>query len=119
MLYALYSMLYAINHRENRQDINNKEDYSLSYDRPDLCNDYISMEQDKADRFFISFPRHCVLGHVLSDTDPLDEVDSWKEVVRPSKKPRSVDPRRSNPIQTIRKRTSNKKLRQKNKNPGV
>ena len=68
------------------------------------------MEQDKADQFSISFPRHCVLGYVLSDTDPLDEVDSWKEVVQPSKKPRSVDLRRSNPIQTVRKIKSNKKL---------
>ena len=87
----------------------------LSYDESNLCNDYISMEEDKTDRFSISFPRHCVFGHVLSDTDPLDVVDSWKEVVQPSKKLRSVDPRRSNPIQTIRKTTSNKKLRQKNK----
>ena len=39
------------------------------------------MEQDKADRIFINFPRHCVFGHVLSDTNPLDDVDSWKEVV--------------------------------------
>ena len=73
------------------------------------------MEQDKTDRFTISFHRHCVFGHVLSDTHPLDKVDSWKEVIRPSKKPRSVDLRRSNPIQTVRKTTSNKKLQQKNK----
>ena len=68
-------MLLAINHWGNRQDINNNEDYSLSYEEPDLCNDYISLEQDKADRFYISFPRHCVLGHILSNTEPLDEVD--------------------------------------------
>ena len=78
----LNRMLRAINRQENRQDINNKEDYSLSYDEPDLCNDYISMEQDKTDRFSISFPRHCVFGHVLSDTNPLDIMDSWKEVLR-------------------------------------
>ena len=96
-------MLCAINRRKHKQDINNKEGYSLSYDEPDLCNDYISMEQDKADRFSISFPRHCVFGRVLLDTDPLDEADSWKKVVRQSKKPRSVDPRRSNPIQTVKK----------------
>ena len=89
--------------------------HSLLYDDPDLCNDYISMEQDKTDRFFISFPRYCVCGHVISDTNPLKDVDSWKEVVQPSKKPRSLDPCRSNPIQTARKTTSNKKLRQKNK----
>ena len=62
-----------------------------------------------------NFPRHYVLGHVLPDIDQLDEVDSWKEVVQPSKKPRSVDPHRLNPIQKVRKTTSNKKLQQKNK----
>ena len=73
------------------------------------------MEQDKRDRFSISIPRHCVFGHVLLDTNPLNNVDSWREVVQPSKKPRSVDPRRSNPIQTARKTTSNKILQQKSK----
>ena len=61
------------------------------------------------------FPRHYDLGHVLLDTDPLNEMDSWKEVVRLFKKPRIVDPGRLNPIQTVRKTTSNKKLQQKNK----
>ena len=37
------------------------------------------------------------------------------KVVRPSKKPRSVDLRRSNLIQTVRKATNNKKIQQKNK----
>ena len=45
----------------------------------------------------------------------LDEVDSWKEVVQPTKKPRSVDPRKLNLIQTVRKTTNNKKIRQRNK----
>ena len=69
------------------------------------------MIQDKVDRFSTSFPRHCVFGLVLSDTNSHDEVDSWKEVVRPSKKPRSVDPCRLNPILTVRKTTNNNKLR--------
>ena len=47
--------------------------------------------------------------------DFLDDVDSWKEVVQPTKKPRSVDPRKSKPIQTAKKTTNNKKTRQKNK----
>ena len=112
---SLNHMLQAINSQANCQDFNNIEHHSSLYDKPDLCKDYISMEQDKNDRFSISFLRHCVFGHVLSDTDPLVDVDSWKEVVQPSKKPRSVDSRRSNPIQTTRKTTSNKKLQQKNK----
>ena len=73
------------------------------------------MIQDKVDRFSTSFPRYCVFGLVLLDTNSHNEVDSWKEVVRPSKKPRSVDPRRSNPIQTVRKTTDNRKVQQKNK----
>ena len=40
-------------------------------------------------------------------------MDSWKEVVRPTKKPRSVDPQKSKPIQAIKKQ--NKKIRQRNK----
>ena len=108
-------MLRAISRREKRQDINDKATYVLSYDEPDLCKNYISKKQNNANQFSINFPRHCVLGHILSDTDPLDDVDSWKEVVRPSKKLRSVDQRRSNPIQIVRKTTSNKKLGQKNK----
>ena len=39
----------------------------------------------------------------------------WREVVQPTKKPRSVDPRKSNLIQTIKKTTNNKKTRQRNK----
>ena len=108
-------MLRAISRRENRQDINDNAEYILSYDEPDLCNGYISKEQDSVDRFSINFPRHCVLVHVLLDTNPLNDMDSWKEVVRPSKKPRSLDPHRLNPIQTVRKATNNKNMQQKNK----
>ena len=107
-------MLCAIHSQDNHQDTNDNADYALSYEEPDLCNDYISKEQDNVDRFSINIPRHCVLGHILLDTNPLNEVDSWKKVVRPSKKPRNVDPRRSNPMHTVRKTTSNKKLRQNN-----
>ena len=55
----LNHMIRAINHWENRQDINNKEDYSLSYNEPDLCNRYISKEEDKADRFHQFFQTLC------------------------------------------------------------
>ena len=69
-------MLQAINSRGNRQDLNNIEHHSSPYSEPDLCKGYISMEQDENDRFSISFPRNCVFQHVLSDTDPLNNVDS-------------------------------------------
>ena len=42
-------------------------------------------------------------------------MDSWKEVVRPTKKPRSVDPCKSKPIQTTKKTANNKKICQKNR----
>ena len=83
----------------------------IEYDEPDLCNDYISKDLDYVDRFNLNFPRHCVLGHVHSDSDPLDDLGSWKEVVRPTKKPRSVGPHKSKPKKT----TSKKKTNQKNK----
>ena len=67
----------------------------LPYDEPDLCNDYISRDADYNDCFTINFPRHCVLGHVLLDSDPLDELGSWMKVSRPTKKPRSVGPHKS------------------------
>ena len=49
------------------------------------------------------------------DSDPLDNVDSWKKVVQPTKKPMSVGPHKSKPKKT----TSKKKTNQKNKNPGA
>ena len=66
------------------------------------------MEQNKADQFSVSFPRYCVLGYVLLDTDPLDEVDSWKEVVGNQGVHTHTD-------QIQYKTMSNKKLLQKNK----
>ena len=108
-------MLCAINYRTNCQDRNKIDHYILSYKVPDLCNDYISKEHGSKNRFYSSFSRHCVLGHVFSNIYPLDDVDSWKEVVRPTKKPRSVGPHKSKPIQTIKKTTNNKRICQKNR----
>ena len=45
------------------------------------------------------------------DSNPLDDLGPWKEVVQPTKKPRSVGPHKSKPKKT----TSMKKTRQKNK----
>ena len=49
----------------------------LLYDELDLYNDYITKEVDYMDRFYINFPCHCVLGHVLSDSDPLNNFGPW------------------------------------------
>ena len=73
------------------------------------------MKEGENDQFSVNFPTNCVFGHVLPDTDPLDDMVPWKELVRPSKKPRSVGPRRLNTIQSAQKTTSNKKLQQHNK----
>ena len=83
----------------------------LPYDEPDLYNDYITKELDYMDCFHINVPRHCVLGHVLLYSNPLDNLGPWKEVARPTKKPRSVGQHKSKPKKT----TSKKKTRQKNK----
>ena len=104
-------MLKAIINWNYHQDFNNTK-HSPPTDKLDLCKDYISMEGDESDQFSISFPKNCVFGHVLCDTNPLDDMVPGKEVVRPSKKPRSVGLCRSNQIQTTRKTTSNKKMQQ-------
>ena len=80
-------------------------------EEPDLYNDFISTEPDCIDCFLINFPQHCVFGHILSDSDLLNDVDSRKEVVQPTRKPRSVGPHKSKP----KKITSKKKTNQKNK----
>ena len=72
-------MLRAISCRENCKINIDNDQYILWYNKPNLCNDYISMEQESTDRYSINFPRHYVLGYVFSDTNPLDEVDSSKE----------------------------------------
>ena len=102
-------MRCALSCCKNCQNHIDNDQYILLYNDLDLYNNYISMEQRSTDRCSINFPRHCVLGHVLLDTNPLDEVDSWKEVVRPSKNPRSVDPHKLKSIQTLKKTMNNKK----------
>ena len=77
---------------KNYQDNNKNDQHVLSYNEPELCNEYISKEYSRNNQFPINIPRHCVLGHNLTDIEPLDAVE--KKVVRPTKKPRSVDPRK-------------------------
>jgi len=81
----------------NHQEPTNISQPFLPYNEYNLCNDYISKEPSHDDRFCINFPCHYVFGHVLLDTNPLDNVDSWKKVVRPTKKPRSAGPHKSKP----------------------
>ena len=81
----------------------------LPYGEPDLCNDYILKDPDYIDRFCINFPCHCVLNQVDSDTDLLDDVILTKDVLRPTKKPRSVGSHKSK----LEKTTSRKKSRLK------
>ena len=98
-------MLCAIHCRQNHQDKNKINQSILSYDEPDLCNDYISKEPGSNNRFCINFPLNCVLAHVLLNTNPLDNVDLWKEVIQPTRKPKSIGPHKSKPIKTTKKKT--------------
>ena len=106
-------MIRALHCRQVREQLHlsNLDQHILPYDEPYLYNDFITKDTSQPSRFIINFPRHYVLGHVLSDSDPLDNVDSWKEVVQPTKKLRSVGPYKSKPKKT----TSKKKTDQKNK----
>ena len=65
---------------EHLESINLRQ-HILPYYEPDLYNDYITKEPDYMDRFYINFPCSCVLGHVLSDSDLLDNLGPWKEIV--------------------------------------
>ena len=78
----------------------------MPYDEPDLCNDYILKDLKYTDRFGINFPCHCVLDQVNLDTNLFNNIVLRKEVVRPTKKPRYVDPNKSKPEKIIRKKES-------------
>ena len=79
----------------------------LPYDEPGLCNDYILKNPDYIVHFCNNFSFHCILEQVSLDTDLLNNVVLWKEVVQPTKKPRSVGPHKSR----LEKITSQKKTR--------
>ena len=49
------------------------------------------------------------------DSNPLNNMDSWKKVVRPTKKPRSVGPHKLK----LKETTSKKKTNQKTRNLGA
>ena len=83
----------------------------LPYGELDLCNGYILKDPDRIDNFSINFPCQCVLGRVTSDTDMLNNVVLWKEVVQQTKKPRSLGPHKSKP----EKQQAKKKRHQENK----
>ena len=83
----------------------------LPPEETNLCDDFIFKEPGYFDLFQINFSRHCVFGNVLSDSNPLDNVVLWREVVQPTRKPRSIGPHKSKPTKT----TSKKKTNQKNK----
>ena len=53
----------------------------LSFDEPDLCNDYILRNPEYIDLFYIIVPYHCVLHQVKWDTDLLDNVLLTKVVL--------------------------------------
>ena len=96
-------MICAIHHRQVAEHLESIEvsQHIWPYDEPDLYNNYLFKEPDYMDRFCINYPRHCVLEHVLTDSDPLNDLGSWKEVVQPTKKPRSVGPHKLKPKKTI------------------
>ena len=73
-------------------------------EEPDLCNYFITKEPDYIDCFCINFPQHCVLGHVLSDSNPLGHMNSWKKIEQPFRKSRSIGPRKSKQTKSTSKK---------------
>ena len=83
----------------------------LPYGKPNLCIDYILKDPKSIDRFYINFPYHCVLKQVPSRKNLLANMVLWKEVVQPTKKPRSVGPQKSNQRKQEAKRKHTSKIR--------
>ena len=71
-------MIRALHCRQVREQLHLSDlnQHILPYDEPDLFNDFITKDTSQPGRFIINFRRHCVLGHVLSDSDPLDNFGS-------------------------------------------
>ena len=62
----------------------------LTFNEPNLCNDYILKDPEYIDRFCINFPCHCVLNQVDSDTDLLENELLMKGILQPTEKARSA-----------------------------
>ena len=88
---------------------------------PNLAKDFIVAVPDFPGRIEIGYPTHCVFGHVLDGSDPLEMVDSSKEIsnptyadiCNPSRKPRSGRSVSKPTVVPTAARTSNKKLNQR------
>ena len=76
----------------------------LSFNEPNLCNDYIFMDLEYSDRFC-----HHFFNQVDSNTDLLDNVLLKKVDVRPTKKPRSISLHKLKSERTTNKKKSHLK----------
>ena len=76
-------MIRDLHCRQVREQLHlsNLNQHILPYDEPDLYNDFITKDTNHPSCFIINFPRQCVLGYVLSDSDLVDDLGPWKEVV--------------------------------------
>ena len=84
---------------------------------PNLSTDFILLVPNYPSRLELGYPNHCLFGHVLDGSDPLENVDSLKEIsnptyadlCNPSKKPRSG----VSASKQSMTRTNNKKINQR------
>ena len=99
-------MICAINCRwdETCQEHIETKQHFLPYGEPNLYNDNILKDTDYIDYFGINFPYDCVLEPFPLDTNLLNNVVLWKEVMRQTKKIRSVDPHKLKWETTTRKK---------------
>ena len=101
-------MLHAIKHRQNTSVWNSIRIVPpfLPFDGLNLCNDYMFMDSEYNDRYF--------LHQVDSNTNLLDNVILQQVVMQPTTKPRSVGPYKSRSKTTAYKRnhTSKQEIRE-------
>ena len=100
-----------------------KDNPLFRYLYPNLAKDFIVAVPDFPGRIEIGYPTHCVFGHVLDGSNPLEMVDSSKEIsnptyadiCNPSRKPRSGRSVSKPTVVPKVARSSNKKLNQRKK----
>ena len=100
-------MLCSLNHRQDITVHENTEleSFLLLFKELNMGNGDLSTNSEYDNLPNINFPLHHALNQVDSNTNLLDEVILTVVVLRPTKKPRSVDPHKS-----ISKKNGNKRI---------
>ena len=82
-------------------------DYLLTSDKLDLCNNFVNRVSDYIGRFCINYPIQCAFGLVSLGSDLLNKVTPWKKVVQLFRILRNLGLNKSKLKQSISKKKIN------------